>query len=76
MLEIIKTTGVLAAGMPQKSEAQPPRLDALEALWEGKASEPQILLSAGKSAFSPAASASTGSKMVGVPTPAQHNLYF
>lgn len=55
-----------AAGMSEADEAGPPRLKALEALWEGKASEPQTLLSAGKTAFSPAASASAGAKMVGL----------
>ena len=44
-------------------DGQLPMMEGLEVLWKGEVSEPQTLLSAGKTAFSPAASAA-GSKMV------------
>ncbi|BDA47164.1 probable DmX-like protein 2 at C-terminar half [Coccomyxa sp. Obi] len=67
----VRMLAAVTSGMSQSNEAQFPRLDALEALWEGKASESQTLLSSGKTAFSPAASASMGSKMVHVWWPPQ-----
>ena len=60
---------MLAAGLSKTDEGRPTRLEALKTLWECKASEPQTLLSAGKTALSPAASASMGSKMVSPPVP-------
>lgn len=46
------------------AEAHVPRLEGLKILWKGKADKPQTLLTAGRSASSPAASAAQDAKMV------------
>ena len=53
-----------AGSLQQAGESQD-TLKGLEVLWRGLAEQPQVLLSAGKRATSPCASAAERSKMVG-----------